>query len=191
MKGIRNLKDLNTVRQSEQDAWVLLFKSGSEHSESALKNLKGIENEVEAPLFWVDVHKTKDIHPEFGITTVPSFLHFDHGELKNLIKGTHSSAQYKALINKVAGTTTESKEVNKQANVTVYTTPACSWCTTIKRHFQEHQIRYREVNVAANQNAAQEMVRKSGQQGVPQTEINGHMIVGFDKQRINNLLGIQ
>jgi glutaredoxin len=46
------------------------------------------------------------------------------------------------------------------------------------------------VDVSVDQKAAEEMVRKSGQQGVPQTDINGEIIVGFDKTRINTLLGI-
>ena len=54
-----------------------------------------------------------------------------------------------------------------------------------------HQVRYREINVASDTAAAEAMVRKSGQQGVPQTEINGQMIVGFDKNRINQLLEIK
>ena len=53
-----------------------------------------------------------------------------------------------------------------------------------------HGIRYREINVAADQKAAEEMVRKSGQQGVPQTDINGQIVVGFDKTKLNSLLGI-
>ena len=55
----------------------------------------------------------------------------------------------------------------------------------------QHQVSYREINVAADTSAAEAMVRKSGQQGVPQTEINGQMIVGFDKPRINQLLEIK
>ena len=46
------------------------------------------------------------------------------------------------------------------------------------------------MDVSVDQKAAEEMVKKSGQQGVPQTEINGQIIVGFDKTRINSLLGI-
>nr|NIU00417.1 NrdH-redoxin [Nitrosopumilaceae archaeon]NIU86828.1 NrdH-redoxin [Nitrosopumilaceae archaeon]NIV65485.1 NrdH-redoxin [Nitrosopumilaceae archaeon]NIX61019.1 NrdH-redoxin [Nitrosopumilaceae archaeon] len=68
--------------------------------------------------------------------------------------------------------------------------PTCTWCNTIKRHLQENRIQFREVDVASNQKAAEEMVRKSGQQGVPQTDINGEIIVGFDKPRIDRLLGI-
>jgi glutaredoxin-like YruB-family protein len=81
-------------------------------------------------------------------------------------------------------------EEKPSKNVVVYTTPTCSWCTTVKRHLQENGIQYREINVAADQKAAEEMVRKSGQQGVPQTEINGQIVVGFDKTRINSLLGL-
>jgi glutaredoxin-like YruB-family protein len=190
MKGIINQEDLNRVRQSNQDAWVLLFKSGFAQSDTAVMNLTDIENKVALPLFSVDVREVKDIHPEFGISSVPCLLHFKQGQLKNIIKGAHSPEQYRALIDKNVKTDTQNGEVNKQANVIVYTTPTCSWCTTIKRHLQEHQVRFTELNVAENLQAAREMIKKSGQQGVPQTEINGQMIVGFDKQRINSLLGI-
>ena len=83
-------------------------------------------------------------------------------------------------------------EMMKKAakNVTVYTTPTCSWCTTVKRYLNENGIHYREIDVAADQKAAEEMVKKSGQQGVPQTDINGQVVVGYDKTKINMLLGI-
>ena len=73
----------------------------------------------------------------------------------------------------------------------MYSTPTCTWCTTLKSYLDQKQIRYREINVASDTSAAEAMVRKSGQQGVPQTEINGQMIVGFDKIRINQLLEIK
>jgi len=73
----------------------------------------------------------------------------------------------------------------------VYTTPTCTWCNTIKTYFKEKNINFTEINVAADPSRAEEMVRKSGQQGVPQTDINGQVVVGFDKQRINELLEIR
>jgi glutaredoxin-like YruB-family protein len=88
----------------------------------------------------------------------------------------------------VAGQSADEKPAK---NVTVFTTPTCSWCTTLKRHLDAHQIRYREVDVSKDQKAAEAMVRRSGQQGVPQTDINGQMIVGFDRERINRLLDIR
>jgi glutaredoxin-like YruB-family protein len=75
--------------------------------------------------------------------------------------------------------------------VTVYSTPSCSWCTTLKSYFKQNNIRFKDIDVSKDTRAAEEMVRKSGQQGVPQTDINGTMIVGFDKNRINQLLDIK
>ncbi len=54
----------------------------------------------------------------------------------------------------------------------------------------QNAIKYKEIDVSKDQKAAEAMVRKSGQQGVPQTDIGGQMIVGFDKVKINTLLGI-
>ncbi len=74
--------------------------------------------------------------------------------------------------------------------VTVYTTPTCSWCHVLKSHLQSHQIAFAEVDVSADMEKAQEMVTKSGQYGVPVLDIDGEIVVGFDRARINALLGI-
>lgn len=191
MKEVFNLSDLKSELQSKEKVWLLLYKKGSEQSNCAFDNFsKIVRTDKNEMLCTADVTEVRDIHPEFNITSVPSLLYFENGSLKNVIKGCHSSEQFTAIFDKsvfVAGTANDEKP---RKNVTVYTTPTCSWCTTIKRHLQENGIQYREVNVAADQKAAEEMVRKSGQQGVPQTEINGQIIVGFDKTRINSLLGI-
>lgn len=191
MKEIFNINDLKTVMQSNEKVWLLLYKKGSEQSNCAFDNFSKVERTDENEMLCTaDVTEVRDIHPKFNITSVPSLLYFENGSLKNVIKGCHSSEQFTAIFDKsvfVAGTVNDEKP---RKNVTVYTTPTCSWCTTVKRHLQENGIQYREVNVAADQKAAEEMVRKSGQQGVPQTEINGQIVVGFDKTRINSLLGI-
>ena len=74
--------------------------------------------------------------------------------------------------------------------VTVYTTPTCSWCTAAKDHLTANGISYEEVDVAADMQRAREMVEKSGQYGVPVIDIDGEIIVGFDRARIDALLGI-
>ncbi len=61
----------------------------------------------------------------------------------------------------------------------------------VKTHLKNNGVKYSEVDVSKDQKAVEAMVRKSGQQGVPQTDINGAMVIGFDKVRINKLLGIQ
>lgn len=191
MKKIFNLYDLKSEMQSNEKVWLLLYKKGSEQSNCAFENFSKVDragkNEM---LCTTDVTQVRDLHPEFSITSVPSLLYFENGNLKNVIKGCHSSEQLNAIFDKSVFVAAASNDEKPRKNVTVYTTPTCSWCNTVKRHLQENGIQYREVNVAANQKAAEEMVRKSGQQGVPQTEINGQIIVGFDKTRINSLLGI-
>ena len=74
--------------------------------------------------------------------------------------------------------------------VIMFTTPTCSHCTTAKRFLREQGIKFKEIDVSRNQKAAQDMVRKTGQQGVPQLWINNRPVVGFDRNKINSLLGL-
>jgi glutaredoxin len=60
-----------------------------------------------------------------------------------------------------------------------------------KKYFRERGIRFRDVDVSRDPAAARDMVRRSGQMGVPVIDINGKIIVGFDKTRINSLLGLK
>ena len=108
-----------------------------------------------------------------------------------MIKGCQTESAYRSILSGREIGSVRYGKCKKTRQVTVYTTPTCSWCTTLKTYLNENQVSYREVNVAADHSAAEAMVRKSGQQGVPQTEINGQMIVGFDKNRINQLLEIE
>lgn len=75
-------------------------------------------------------------------------------------------------------------------NIRVYTTNTCPWCTKVKNYLQSKNINYEEVNVGLNRTAAMEMVNKSGQMGVPVLDIDGKIVVGFDKSRIDSLLGL-
>ena len=81
--------------------------------------------------------------------------------------------------------------MNRQPTVIVFTTPTCSWCRVVKQHLKKNNIRYKEVDVSKDERAARDMVRKTGQQGVPVTLINNRPIVGFDKLKINRMLGIK
>ncbi len=191
MKQISNFNNLILEIKSNENVWLLLYKKGSEQSDCAYINFEKVaEQKTSDSLCYADVNVVRDIHPEYRITSVPSLLQFENGSLKNVIKGCHKPEQLNAIFDKSVFVATVEGEEQPRKNVVVYTTPTCSWCTTVKRHLQANGIQYREVNVAADQKAAEEMVRKSGQQGVPQTEINGQIVVGFDKTRINSLLGL-
>ena len=75
--------------------------------------------------------------------------------------------------------------------VIVFSTPSCSFCNMAKKYFRERGVRFKDVDVSRDPAAARDMVRRSGQMGVPVIDINGRVIVGFDKARINALLGLK
>jgi glutaredoxin 3 len=72
--------------------------------------------------------------------------------------------------------------------VTVYTTPTCGYCHQAKQFLNRQGVSFVEKNVAADRNAAMEMVRLSGQQGVPVIAVDGQVVVGFDQPRLMQLL---
>jgi glutaredoxin 3 len=74
--------------------------------------------------------------------------------------------------------------------VTVYSTPSCTWCSAAKEHLRAHGVTFEDVDVAADMARAREMVSKSGQYGVPVLDIDGEIVVGFDRRRIDALLGL-
>lgn len=77
------------------------------------------------------------------------------------------------------------------AKVTIYSTPGCPWCKKAKQLLEAHSIAYSDVNVATDASARQEMVKKSGQLGVPVTEIDGHIVIGYDEVKLKQLLGLR
>ena len=72
--------------------------------------------------------------------------------------------------------------------VTIYTTPSCGYCKVAKDFFRTQHVSFTEYNVASDQRKADEMVRKSGQMGVPVIDVNGRIIVGFNKPEIEKAL---
>jgi len=78
----------------------------------------------------------------------------------------------------------------KQPRVIVFSTPTCSYCNMAKVYFRRNKIKFRDVDVSKDASAARDLQRRSGQMGVPVIDINGRLIVGFDKPKINKMLGI-
>ncbi len=78
----------------------------------------------------------------------------------------------------------------RQPRVLVFTTQTCPWCVRVKQYLRERQVPFREVDVSRSASAARDLVRKTGQTGVPVVEIDGRPIVGFDRAQIDKLLGL-
>ena len=75
--------------------------------------------------------------------------------------------------------------------VRLFLTPSCPYCYTLKEFLKEHHVEFEEVDVAKDTVARDEMIQKSGQMGAPVVEIDGEFIVGFDKEKICQLLNIK
>lgn len=72
--------------------------------------------------------------------------------------------------------------------VTVYSTDTCPYCTMMKNFLEQNNVAYTEINVQYDQVAANRLVQTTGQMGVPQTNINGEWVLGFDPNRVLELL---
>ena len=75
--------------------------------------------------------------------------------------------------------------------VKIYSTVACPYCHMVKEFLKKNNIKFEEIDVASNHEAANEMIEKSGQMGVPVTEIDGKMIVGYNVQALKEALKIK
>lgn len=80
---------------------------------------------------------------------------------------------------------------NKYHYIRVFTTTSCPYCVTLKAFLKEKGFDYEEINVAEDEKAREEMIRKSGQMGVPVVEIDGEIIIGFDREKICRILDIK
>lgn len=72
--------------------------------------------------------------------------------------------------------------------VKIYSTKTCPWCNIAKEYFKAKNIKYDDVDVSEDRDAAEEMIKKSGQRGVPVIEIDNSIIVGFDREKIDSLI---
>ncbi len=73
-------------------------------------------------------------------------------------------------------------------NITIYSTPTCPYCVMAKNYFKQKNVNFSDYDVSRNQSKAEEMIRLSGQSGVPVININGNIIRGFDRQAIDRLI---
>jgi glutaredoxin 3 len=81
--------------------------------------------------------------------------------------------------------------MKKKQKVKVYSTPTCPYCVTLKNYLTEKGFEVEDIDVSKDEAQLEDMIKKSGQMGVPVIDIGGEIVVGFDKYRINELLKIK
>jgi glutaredoxin-like YruB-family protein len=77
------------------------------------------------------------------------------------------------------------------ANIQIYSTPTCPYCKMAKEYLTSKKIPFTDYDVSADQAKAEEMIKKSSQMGVPVIDIDGKIIIGFDRDAIKTALGIK
>ena len=190
-EAIHSLSDLKSKLSSTGRSYLLLYKSGSSNSDCALDNVKNTSSEEDYVILTADVATVRDIHGEYQVNSVPTLLEFEKGIFRNVYKGCQNPGVLKALFEEAVYVARMQKEGKELKRVTVYSTPTCTWCTTLKNYLNKNKIRYTDVDISRDQGAAQNLVAQTGQQGVPQTEINGQWVVGFDQKKLDTLLEIK
>jgi len=188
LQKVSSLNEMKSFLKDDTRNYVLLFKKGSEISDCSYNNIEHVINEgVDVNVVAADVTSVRDIHIEYNVKTVPTLLVFQGDKFEKTVVGCNDDGYYKSLFKSALFTAKTNDDEKPQKRVTVYSTPTC---TTLKTHLKKNGIRFTDIDVSKDQKAAEAMTKRSGQQGVPQTDIGGEMIVGFDKVRINTLLNI-
>ena len=77
-----------------------------------------------------------------------------------------------------------------EKKITVYSTSTCPFCIRAKQFLKENKIAFEDIDVSEDSQKADEMVKRSGQMGVPVIDIDGELVVGFDREKIKKVLGI-
>ena len=74
--------------------------------------------------------------------------------------------------------------------IKVYSTPDCAYCYTLKGFLKKHNVEFEEVDIFLDQKAKEEMIKKTGQKEVPVMEVGDQIVIGFDKKKILEVLGM-
>jgi len=187
---ITSIDQFNTLKK-EQDFFILgFYTDNSDNSKEAMNRLEKAALDFEdTPVYAVNASKVRDIHPTLGVNSVPTVLALRKSDITKTIQGLQNIELYERLFYD-APVKAGGEEGPSQPNVTVYSTPSCSWCSRLKQHLRKNRIRFSDIDVSRDQSAAQMLMSRTGQTGVPQTNIGGQWIVGFDQARIDKLLSI-
>lgn len=192
IKEVEGLASLRAALGDDGLAFIGFFGAFSERSVRQRPVFEALAaKHPEAPLYLVDVGRVKDVHRHYGVTAAPSVIKVRGERTIQVVAGESPLAEYEALVTGApAAAPAGTDGAGRARRVTVYTTPSCPWCLRVKDYLKRNRIPFREVDVAADEGAARRLTARTGQMGVPQTDIDGQFVVGFDRLKLNQLLGL-
>jgi glutaredoxin-like YruB-family protein len=190
IEWIEGQKHLGEVQEKNKEVLIVLFYANfSSASQRALAELEQFSKEDEqVPVYVIDVERVKGVHKQFGVESVPTVLAFRKGKVTQRLEGVESAQFYARIFSGAHPSHYKTGKGMVSHRVIVYSGPGCPACGTAKAYLRRRGVSFTEVDIARDQHAAQSLVRRSGQMAVPQIDINGHLIVGFDRAKIDRIL---
>ncbi len=186
---IKNRNHFQDAQNKHKDFLVLMFYAGfSPNARRALGEIENFSKEnKKIPVYVVDVEKIKGVHKQFNVKNVPTVLAFREKKIVRRIEGVENARFYGRVL---CGMASPRKSGEKKIfhRVVVYSGPGCPACGTAKAYLRKQGINFTTVDIAQDQRAAERLVRRSGQMAVPQIDIDGHLVVGFDQAKIDRFL---
>jgi len=193
LEWIRDRDHLRKAQQEHGEFLVLAFWGEfSDAAQRALAELELFSKEQDGlPVYVVDVQEVPGLHKEFGVRSVPTVLSIENGKVTRSVEGVQSSRFYAIHFSGATPSPTQAKGSAAARRVVVYSGPGCPACGALKTYLRRNRVAFREVDISRDPHAAERIARRSGQMAVPQTDINGRLVVGFDRGTLDRLLGIQ
>jgi len=190
------IDDRDHLRRAQQEhGKFLVLAFWGEFSDAAQRALAELEEfsreQDDVPVYVVDVQRVRGLHKEFGVNSVPTILGVENGKVTKSIEGVQSARFYAVHLSGAKASGARGTGQATVRRVIVYSGPGCPACGQLKTYLRRHGVGFREVDISRDQRAAEKIARRSGMMAVPQTDINGRLVVGFDRAKLDSLLGIQ
>lgn len=190
IKWIDNQEILEQIQEKHKDFFMMMFYADfSSAAKQAMSELEKFSKESkEVPVYAVDVQKVKGIHKQFGVENVPTVIAVKAGKVLWRIEGVESAELYHRILTETDALPARKGEKTVSHRITVYSGAGCPACGAAKSYLRRQGVRFREIDISRDQHEAERLVQRSGQMAVPQIDIDGHLIVGFDQNKIDKLL---
>ena len=190
LEWIKDDSHLAEAQSKHGNFLILMFYADfSSNARRALAEMENFSKENrETPVYVIDVGKVKGVHKQFEVDSIPTVLSFREGKISRRIEGVESARFYSRVFSGAGSLPHKSGGKTPSRRVVVYSGPGCPACGTAKAYLRRRGINFRTVDIARDQRAAERLVRRSGRMAVPQIDIDGHLVVGFDQAKIDRLL---
>jgi glutaredoxin-like YruB-family protein len=169
---------------------IVFYSDASQRSKDALAIVTEIKKQKpDVAVASVNVSHVRDIHPLFGVSSVPTVITLRKSVLSKKVEGLQQKSTYTMLLGSAPRRRADGTEA-PPLRVTVYSSPTCPPCGVVKAYLRKKGVPFRVIDVTRDEQAAQEIMSRTGSMAVPQTDINGTVVIGADMARFDELLKV-